>query len=489
MHTQIIDLNLAHIALERVSGEDFENFVNAFYPTLAGINFIPLGGFADGGADAFLDQGIFSSEVPNHFYQTSTQEDYRQKIRNTIKRLKETDRKPGVLTYISSRIINELDRIENDLSKELGLIIKIRDRNFISSHINDNRSTISAFESYLRPYLMFLSALDKIQFIPESANVRDASVYVFLRQEIDRRKGRLNLLNSLADGLILWALEGTDPEKGIFLTENEIISKIEQTVPSTKVILKGLIPIRLQVLSKRSKSKGRNIRWHRKDNNYCIAFDIRKNIEYDNAMDESLRINVINTFKSRLSKFSDGILGTPQINLASAISLEVIQRSFEYEGLEFCHFLEYKHIDHDFTTILEHIDESILSHRVSPYDFILIKDAIIYNLRGAFYNSTPDERLLFSRYSSTYSLLFCINMEPNIIEYFENMAADFNLYVGSDILVRTLSERYLRPQDQMTRNTLNVIRSAGGRLILTGPVLTGSIPTYHHHRQLLFNLL
>lgn len=98
-------------------------------------------------------------------------------------------------------------------------------------------------------------------------------------------------------------------------------------------------------------------------------------------------------------------------------------------------------------------------------------EMIKHNLYEAFYQSTPEERLLFSKLSTTYTLLFCLNTEPRLIEYFQNMASDFYLYVGSDVLVRALSERYLRREDQGTRNALDIIRSAGGKLILTEPVL------------------
>jgi hypothetical protein len=51
------------------------------------------------------------------------------------------------------------------------------------------------------------------------------------------------------------------------------------------------------------------------------------------------------------------------------------------------------------------------------------------------------------------------------------MAANFQLYVGADLIVRAFSERYLHPEDKQTTNTLKIIHSAGGKLILTEPVL------------------
>ena len=51
---QTVDYRLVEIALEHVAGSDFEKFFHAFYPALAGVQFVPLGGVHDGGADAFL---------------------------------------------------------------------------------------------------------------------------------------------------------------------------------------------------------------------------------------------------------------------------------------------------------------------------------------------------------------------------------------------------------------------------------------------------
>jgi hypothetical protein len=58
-----------------------------------------------------------------------------------------------------------------------------------------------------------------------------------------------------------------------------------------------------------------------------------------------------------------------------------------------------------------------------------------------------------------------------LIEFFQDMTGDFYLSVGTDILVRALSEHYLAPADQMTRNTLLIAARQGAKLVLTGPVL------------------
>jgi hypothetical protein len=92
-------------------------------------------------------------------------------------------------------------------------------------------------------------------------------------------------------------------------------------------------------------------------------------------------------------------------------------------------------------------------------------------LRAAIYESTPAERSYLSKLCRTYLLLFSLNAEPRIVEYFQSMASNFYLYVGSDILIHVLSERYIRPEDQMTTHLLAMLGQAGTTLVLAEPVL------------------
>ncbi|MGK5443244.1 hypothetical protein ACSNN7_15715 [Micromonospora sp. URMC 105] len=97
-----INTELVKIALDRVEGSTFERFVNDFYPSLAGGNFFPLGGVKDGGADAFGGDTLYEKGGSSGtFYQASVQEDFRAKIRHTIKRLREFGREPKMLAYVT----------------------------------------------------------------------------------------------------------------------------------------------------------------------------------------------------------------------------------------------------------------------------------------------------------------------------------------------------------------------------------------------------
>jgi hypothetical protein len=88
---QTVNFKRAEIALEHVHGIDFEHFFQAFYPALAGIDFLPLGGHQDGGADAIQGETVFEGSRTRAatFYQASVTEDHRAKIRHTVRRLRE----------------------------------------------------------------------------------------------------------------------------------------------------------------------------------------------------------------------------------------------------------------------------------------------------------------------------------------------------------------------------------------------------------------
>jgi hypothetical protein len=88
-------------------------------------------------------------------------------------------------------------------------------------------------------------------------------------------------------------------------------------------------------------------------------------------------------------------------------------------------------------------------------------------LREVFYASSELERSYCGRLARTYILLFTIRNTPEIIEYFNTMTKSFNLYVGTDLIIRAISEYFLDPEDQMTVNTFKILRQAGSRLTMS----------------------
>lgn len=95
MAVESVSRELIHIALDRVEGTPFERFVNDFYPAIAGGSYVPLGGYKDGGADAFEGRTYQRSSKAEIYYQASVEQDAESKIRRTVQRLREFGRAPG----------------------------------------------------------------------------------------------------------------------------------------------------------------------------------------------------------------------------------------------------------------------------------------------------------------------------------------------------------------------------------------------------------
>lgn len=471
MTLDTIDHELAIVAFERVGGDDFEQFVNAFYPSIAGEDFVPLGGLHDGGADAFQESIGWEGKSSHVFYQSSVSVDHRTKIKKNVKRLREFGRNVTAIVYVTSKLIQHIDVEEDKLSKKLSCRVRIRDRAFLVSHVNDSIATRAAFRKYLNPSVAFLKKVGGSHLLHHSAHVTSPEVYVFLQQEIERREGKINLVNAMTDGLVIWALEGTDPDCEEFRSRDEILDTILAEVPSAQRLIEGALDARLQALATKSKAIGRSIRWHRDIDKYCLAFEIRKTLERENLKEESLRVAVLEEFVKRMQNEYGEETEPELLEQASTIALDTIQRTFESMGLELSAFLQEELYEANLQTVSDHVDDILPQSDVPLESQPLVKEIILFTLQKAFYASTEEERLFFHKLSSTYTLLFCLHSDPKIVSYFQEMATDFCLYVGSDILIRALSERYLHLEDQATRNTLKLISDAGGKLILTEPVL------------------
>ncbi|MGW3290463.1 hypothetical protein ACWDR3_38100 [Streptomyces sp. NPDC001002] len=462
--------DLIRIALDKVEGFPFERFAIAFYSALLGTRFVPLGGVKDGGADARDGNLYEDSERPETYYQASVEADTGGKVRRTISRLREFGRDPKVLFYLTPQTVKYSDRVERDLSEELDVTVIIRDGSYIIAHLNDDPAGISAFEEHLQHYTDFLKNVGSSRLITSSKHVKDPAVFVFLSQELERRSGNEKLVNSVVDALVLWALEGTDPGAGILYGSNKVLEKISRDLPSVNSLVKPRLRQRLEAMSRKEYGGGRAVNWHRKEDAFCLPYETRQRIEEENMADETLRLEVLASFDDRLRAEKISGLGDVRTAQAARVALRALQLAFERNGLEFSSFLRATDIG-EYSTITDCLAAALLEYGLAGKAASLVGDGAFIVLRGVLYDSRDVERTYLQRLSRTYALLFTLNTEPRLIDFFQEMTGEFRLYVGSDQIVRALSEHYLNEPDRMSRNTLLMAGRLGAKLILAEPVL------------------
>jgi hypothetical protein len=461
-----VNLELVKIALERVEGFAFEKFSNAAFAELLGPDFIPLGGHKDWGADAVLSTAG-TCKRPNVFFQFSVEENNREKIRNTVARLREVKREVKALYYATSRIVPRLDVVENELGDELGVVVRIRDGAYFASQVNSSPALLAAYDTYLSPAICFLKDLSVSSILADDSANANSAVYVFLRNELEAKELG-GAAEGLTDGLIIWALRETGATEGKFMTEQEIIDQIEKDVPGSKPTIRPIISKRLLALSSIPQPEQRPIRHHSKENKFCIAFDLRSKMQDENLQAESLRRKIFVDYRDRILDH-DSKTGENDIAIVSRIALRAIQRCLENEGIEFAVFLSGK--TEEAIPITKSIDECLVEDGFSKANTDRYRELVEVVLQSAFVTPTADERTFYSRIASVYTILFCLRTEPRLIQYFERMAGHFRFYVGADVLIETLTERFAVAERKVFTNTISLVQSAGGELILTEPVL------------------
>lgn len=475
MALEEINTKLAKVALDNCEGFPFEEFANDFIAAIEGSDFVPVGGTSDGGADGVHEEGLYSTGKKDVFYQISIEKNHRSKVKKTIDRLIEFGRTPKRLIYVTSQTIGTYDREEELLTEKHDVFVRIRDGKWILSNLNHSEATKKAYYTHLRRFTDFLKDLDKGDSIKPSANIAHPSVYVFLQQQVENRENDKNLIKTVADSLILWALNGTDPDKDIFMTRVEIIEAINSNIPWAKNIVGGILTNRLKELVSKGGVGGKKINHHKKGEKYCLPYETRKIIATENSEDESIKIDVINEICSLdlLEEFEPD----KKIEIAK-ITIRTAQLFFEKEGLNCSAFLKEDEAKKDNlieNTAYDRVSDALNELVESDEEKEKFNPLVCRIVSNMFYQSTQSQRILLTKFSRTYVLLFTLQAEPRVVEYFQKATANFRLLVGTDLIIRAMSERFLSKENQMTRNLFDIAKSAGISLYLTEPALDGII--------------
>jgi hypothetical protein len=461
--------DLVKVALSKVQGTQFETFVHEFYASLLEEAYLPLGGIHDGGADGLLLSGLWETKDQRSYLQASVDQDVESKIKATVKRLREVGRDPQRLVYVSNHAVPKVDIQEDQLTQEVDVSIRIRDAAFLAHNINHSARTAAAFTNGLAHLIDYLRVPGNSGIVLPTAAIRSPGIYTFLRQEVDRSAGDSELLDAVVDSMVVWALEGTDPHSGIFMTTGDILEKIAAAIPTAQNLIAERLEVRLGVLARKVEGR-KSINYHKAQGAYCLPFETRSHIEDDNLADEILRVEVQDTICRRIRSIDPG-LDDAAVIIGATVALRAIQLAYESEGVEFAKFLEAADAGAEFPTIADHLRSAIDELAPRHKERLRLLETLFLALRQCFYFSTEEERRYLSSLSRTYALLFVLRTDAQLVRFFQDMAADFYLYVGADQLVRAISERYLPEDDQMTRTMLKMASRAGAKLILTEPVL------------------
>ncbi|MEQ8909537.1 MAG: hypothetical protein RIC95_10120 [Vicingaceae bacterium] len=432
-----IDKRAFSSAISKIKdGWVFEEFGNRFLSAVLGHDFIPIGGTKDRGIDGFENVHV-EDKKRTKIYQLSTESDYLEKIRDTAEKLNKNGIEFQALTYVTNRKIPKQDALCDLFYDEFDKQLRVYDKVWFENNCNHSQGTIAAYNTFIDSYLHEFNSPGRTHIVSDLNT--DPRVFVFLRQQVDRRKSNESIDITLADSLILFVLEGTDPDKGIFKSKSEVFEAIKELIKFEPKLIEETI---YQQLDELSKKPGRRIRFHPDVDGYCLPYETRIEIRERNLIDGQLHDTFLEQTEERLSKYLKES-ETVTRNLSELIN-ETINKIYYDQGLEFSNFIlsgnSESSIEKDLSKIISTaVDES----HVVTKNKQNVKVALTMTVRDIVYNGTKEQKKYLSSLSNTYMMMFMLQCDPKVATYFHTMASQLNIYVGNSILIPALSEFYL----------------------------------------------
>lgn len=461
---QGIDPEAFRFALSQITdGTIFERFALDFLSKVLGYNFIPIGGVRDRGIDG-MEHTFHRHGYERAIYQLTIEKDYKTKIRDSLEKLVKNDIRYDQFIYVTNIPVASKDILIDQFVERYKKAILIWDIDWFANHVNESEVTVRAYQIFIESYLHQFNRPGQTFTI---ANLEgDPRVYVFLRQQVEQYRNDLKMDEILADTLIVYALEGTDPDKGILCTRDEILERIPQIVKFDPRLLHNLIDQRLKVLS----AKPRRINHHAKEDAYCLPFEERLAIQNRNLKDmalyDSFRKDTVSDFTSCFPK------DTLSQDDAFALIEEALHLLFSQQGLEFAGFVLRGASQDVFEKYLPDIISDVVEKSAkAAKNRTAVKSALLTCIRNMAYSGTEAQKKFLDSLSRTYMMLFLLQCDPQVATYFSSLASKLRIYVCTSIIIPALSERFLDSRNQRYTNLLLGANKAGVQLLFNEAIL------------------
>jgi hypothetical protein len=457
-------------------GNIFEDFAQSFLCAFLGESFIPLGGIHDKGMDG-MDRCYNTNKITKTVYQISIEKDPKAKIIKTIKAIQHNKINCERLFYVTNQIVKDQYILENEIYENYNMFIQIRDLYWLKGNVNKNGGTSRAYLTFVETYYhQFTKGVQTFEF---SDLHSDPRIFVYLRQQWEKSDKKTQLDELLADTLIIAALEGTDPDKEIFRTREEILTKASDSIQFSLDLLEPMIDQRLKNLAAKP---NRKINYHSNIDAYCLPYETRLNLKEKNLQDAILHDGFFKHAEARLRKKLQE--KTVRVRDVTELLQLVFNRLFKQQGLEFANFA----IDQSSEAPVEKSLPDIISNTVDDSNVIpknrnIVKVALLGTVREIIYQGSPIETQYLRSLSNSYMMLFLLQCDPKISVYFSTLANKLKVIVGNSILVPAISEWPLEHHHRRHWNLLRRAYEAGVTLFIDEETLN---ELASHFRQILF---
>ena len=130
----------------------FEKFAQGFLSKVLGYNFLPAGGIKDKGIDGL--EHMFNREgFERDIYQMSIDKHPREKIVDTLEKLKSNSIRFNRLIYVTNISVKNKDVLIDEFSDIYKKYVQIYDQQWFAVNVNNSTATVQAYHIFVDSYL------------------------------------------------------------------------------------------------------------------------------------------------------------------------------------------------------------------------------------------------------------------------------------------------------------------------------------------------
>nr|WP_298146524.1 hypothetical protein [uncultured Pseudomonas sp.] len=490
MTIKIASDDLYSYLIGKVSGARFESFAKQLFAFVFEEAFIPMGGIHDGGADGALSSYIqeVGGKINTFIQFTTTAEDgVKTKVYETLKALKKNGRTPRQLIYATSIAIPKSDVITQDVFENHEVMVQFRDYERIKSYINTDSRCNQLFYDFFHSEISSLTSAARQNLSTVNEFATDPTVYVYLNYELKSKHVKNHLNEQVLDALIYWSLRDTDPDQQLLASRGQIHEAISTLFPQAKSVLLPNLNKRLSSLASKGAGGEERLRHYKATDSFSLPYEMRTALANEASSALARQANFRRSISDRLTA-EIGKIEKAAANVAcNQLVFQTVHRYFIDQGLLLAAFLEGKlETIHVSDQVVEDIMVKVLSEIEHGKTLNTeMFGACLSSLRGIFYRPTAAERDYLAYLSKTSCLLVTMQSAPRLLEYFNKMGGNFRLLIGTDILIKAISERYVEDEYKQVSKIIDICTKLGSQVILTEPVLD-EVFTHLHATDLEF---
>jgi hypothetical protein len=464
-----MNISLFKMALERLEPSDwahFEQLCSAFLVP----EFPNLRTMAHPSGDGGRDSELFSPEgKPFIAAQYSITDDWKSKIRQTVKRLLSTFPTIRILLYMSNRQIGgQVDELKKELLDQ-GISLDSRDRNWFIERASTNEvresAAIELIDRIAKPYLVGEEIINKQTSPLTSGESRAALVYLGLQWQDDITDKGLTKLSF--DALVRAALRHTHSEKR--MSRNEIHNFIRSVISSDdQELLIHHVNAALLRLTKRY------IRYWKKEDEFCLAHEEHQRILIRLAEIDNQEVDFYETVLTHcrdclceIDQSDQGDIEDLKIRIPRVIEKLLLRGGEVFVTAVLSDKLSRFGFDDLPDIVLKDLENNPKSSKIIQH----YPHIIATTIQSLFSQPDVSTQLYLRRLSSSYTLLSFLNQTPDVQAATKKLFSHGTVWIDTTVLLPLIAEQLEDEQQQKLTKILNACRNTGTELRVTTGVI------------------